>query len=164
MQELKTHPRLNSDSLKPDTVFFKKQIFTAEQKQQIVAAIQEAEKVTSGEIKVHLEPKCPKAPMERALEVFHKLGIHNTEHHNGVLIYIAWQDKKFAVVGDSGIHKVVPPDFWESIKEHMKSHFSKGEFLQGILFAIKETGLHMEKYFPPRADKKNELSDDISEG
>jgi uncharacterized membrane protein len=145
-------------------VFFKKQLFNAEQKQQIVASIQEAEKVTSGEIKVHLEPKCAKDPMTRALEVFHKLGVHKTEHKNGVLIYIAWQDKKFAIVGDSGINAVVPANFWDGTKEVMKGHFSKGEFLEGIRFAIKETGVHLAQYFPHHDDDKNELSDEISEG
>ncbi len=145
-------------------MFFKKQLFTAEQKQLIVASIQEAEKVTSGEIKVHIEPKCAKEPMPRALEVFHQLGVHKTKHKNGVLIYIAWRDKKFAIVGDSGINAVVPVNFWDSTKEAMKSHFSKGEFLEGIRLAIKETGPHLAQYFPHNDDDKNELSDEISEG
>jgi uncharacterized membrane protein len=145
-------------------VFFKKEIFTAEQKQQIVAAIREAEKVTSGQIKVHLEPKCTNEPLKRAIEVFHKLEMHKTTHKNAVLIYIAWQDKKFAIAGDRGIHAVVPANFWDGTKEVMKAHFKKGEFLEGILFAIKETGLHMEQYFPHQDNDKNELSDEISEG
>ena len=145
-------------------MFFKKQIFTDEQKQLIVAAILEAETVTSGQIKVHLEDKCPSEPYKRALEVFHKLGIHKTEHKNGVLIYIAWGDKKFAIIGDKGIHSVVPATFWDGTKEVMKGHFSKGEFLEGILFAIQETGSHLQQYFPHHDGDKNELSDDISEG
>ena len=145
-------------------MLFKKHLFSAEQKQLIVASIQEAEKLTSGEIKVHLEPKCAKEPMARALEVFHKLGVHKTEHKNGVLIYLAWRDKKFAIIGDAGINKVVPANFWDSTKEEMKKHFSKGEFMEGISFAIKETGVHLAQYFPPHNDDKNELSDEISEG
>jgi uncharacterized membrane protein len=145
-------------------VFFNKQIFTAEQKQQIVAAIGEAEKVTSGQIKVHLEEKCPKEPMARALDVFHKLEMHKTTHKNAVLIYLAYGDKKFAIVGDKGIHSVVPANFWDGTKEVMKAHFKKGEFLEGVLFAIKETGLHLEQYFPHQDGDTNELSNDISEG
>jgi uncharacterized membrane protein len=145
-------------------VFFKKQIFTSEQKQQIVAAICEAEKVTSGQIKVHLEAKCPKEPMARALEVFHQLGMHKTTHKNAVLIYLAYGDKKFAIVGDSGIHAVVPANFWDGTKEVMKGHFKKGEFLEGTLFAIKEAGSHLQQYFPHQANDTNELSNEISEG
>ena len=145
-------------------MFQKKQIFTAEQKEQIVGAIREAEKVTSGQIKVHLEAKCSKDALERAVEVFHHLGIHKTRQHNGVLIYIAWRDQKFAIIGDSGINSVVPANFWDGTKEVMKGHFAKGGFLEGILFAINETGSHLEQYFPPQADGKNELSDEISEG
>jgi uncharacterized membrane protein len=145
-------------------VFFKKQIFTDEQKKQIVAAIQQAEKLTSGQIRVHVEAKCPKEPLKRAIEVFHKLEMHKTTHKNAVLIYIAWEDKKFAIAGDSGIHAVVPANFWDSTKEAMKSHFKKGEFLQGILLAIKETGPHLQQYFPHDDNDTNELSDEISEG
>lgn len=145
-------------------MFFNKQIFTAEQKQQIVAAIGEAEKVTSGQIKVHLEAKCPKEAMARALDVFHKLEMQKTTHKNAVLIYLAYSDKKFAIVGDEGIHAVVPANFWHGTKEVMKGHFKKGEFLAGILFAIKETGLHLEQYFPHQDGDTNELSNEISEG
>ena len=149
---------------KPDIVFSKKQIFTNEQKQQIVAAIGEAEKQTSGQIRVHLEEKCPKEPLARAVDVFHKLEMHKTKHKNAVLIYIAWGDKKFAIAGDSGIHAVVPADFWHGTKEVMKGHFKKEEFLAGLLFAIKETGEHLKQYFPHSGNDKNELSDEISEG
>ena len=145
-------------------MFFNKQIFTAQQKKLIVAAIRETEKLTSGQIRVHLEAKCNKEPLVRAVEVFHQLGIHKTEHKNGVLIYIAWRDKKLAIVGDSGIHAVVPANFWDGTKEVMKGHFKKSEFLEGILFAIRETGSHLQQYFPHRNNDINELSDEISEG
>jgi len=145
-------------------VFSKKQIFTDEQKKQIVSAIQEAEKLTSGQIKLHLEEKCPHEALKRAVEVFHKLEMHKTTHKNAVLIYLAWGDKKFAIAGDAGIHAVVPANFWDGTKEVMKSHFKKGEFLEGVLFAIRETGSHLQQYFPHQDDDKNELSDDISEG
>ncbi len=145
-------------------MFSKKEIFTSEQKEQIVAAIKQAENVTSGELRVHLEPNCNEEPLERAVEVFHKLEMHKTEHKNGVLIYIAWKDKKFAIVGDSGINAVVPANFWDGTKEVMKGHFKKGEFLEGIKFAIKEAGAHLKQYFPAQDNDKNELSDDISEG
>ena len=145
-------------------VFFKKRIFNAAQKEQIVSAIRDAEKLTSGEIKVHVEPKCTGDAMHRALQIFHQLGIHKTTHKNGVLIYLATEDRRFAVLGDSGIHAKVPANFWDGTKEVMKAHFKKGELVEGILFAIRETGSHLAQYFPPSADDKNELSDDISEG
>ena len=145
-------------------MLFNKQIFSSAEKQQIVAAIGKAELLTSGEIRVHLEAKCKNGPIERAVEVFHQLGMHNTEHKNAVLLYLAWRDKKFAIIVDSGINAVVPANFWDGTKEVMKGHFSRGEFLEGVLFAITEVGSHLQQYFPCSADDKNELSDEISEG
>ncbi len=145
-------------------MFFKKQLFSDTQKQQIVAAIKSAEQLTSGQIKVHTEPRCKNEPLNRAAEVFNKLEMHKTVHKNGVLIYIAWQDKKFAIIGDSGINAVVPPDFWDATKEKMKQHFKRDEFLEGVIIAVRESGLHLQKYFPHQSSDTNELSDEISEG
>ena len=87
-----------------------------------------------------------------------------TTHANGVLIYIAHDDKKFAIVGDKGINALVPENFWEDIKDRMRGHFKKGEFFRGTVLAIGETGEHLKKYFPHLRDQQNELPNEISEG
>jgi uncharacterized membrane protein len=145
-------------------VFLKKDLFSAAQKKQIIAAIQEAEEMTSGEIRLHFEAKCGKDALERAVEVFSMLGMDKTEQKNATLIYLAWEDKKFAIIGDAGINAVVPATFWDGTKEVMREHFIKSEFLEGVLFAIKETGFHLKQYFPYLDGDKNELSNEISEG
>src|SRR4051794_22870662 len=92
--------------------------FGADEQQLIIEAIRDAEKQTSGEVKVHIEKKCTHPDvMERAKEVFGMLHMHETEARNGVLFYLAYEDRKFAVIGDKGIYEKVAPDFWDSTKE-----------------------------------------------
>ncbi len=141
-----------------------KNFFTEEQKKQIIDAIKTAEKDTSGEIRVHIENKCPGDVLDRALFWFGKLNMHKTELRNGVLFYLAVKSRKFAIIGDEGINKVVPDDFWDKIKENMAAHFKKGEFAEGLVEGILEAGKALKKYFPYQSDDVNELSDDISFG
>jgi len=141
-----------------------KNFFTEEDKRKIVLAIKEAEKNTSGEIRIHIENKCPGDPVDRALYWFGKLKMHQTELRNGVLFYLAVKSRKFAIIGDEGINKAVPDDFWEKIKEKMAAHFKKGEFTEGLVKGILDAGEALKKYFPYKQDDVNELSDDISFG
>lgn len=139
--------------------------FTEEEQQYIIEAIQEAEKQTSGEVKVHIEKKCPLPDvMERAKEVFLFLNLHQTAERNGVLFYLAYEDRKFAVLGDKGIDEKVNPDFWNSTKELLRNHFRAGEFKEGLSRGIQEAGLQLKKHFPYQSGDINELPDDISFG
>ena len=145
-------------------MLFNKSFFSKEEKEAIVKAIAEAEAMTSGEIRVHVESRCKNENvLDRAVEVFYNLKMNTTAQQNGVLIYLAHEDHKFAILGDKGINHVVPANFWDSIKEVMREHFKKDEFFQGVVFAIKETGFHLKQYFPLQHNDKNELSNEISE-
>jgi uncharacterized membrane protein len=142
-----------------------RRFLTTAQKEQIVRAIQAAERQTSGEIRVHVESSVDGAdPLERAQAVFKQLGMDRTELHNGVLIYLAVLDRKFAIIGDAGIDRVVPDDFWEETKEIIRSHFSAGRFVEGIVYGIQSAGEHLKTHFPYCAGDVNELDDEISEG
>ncbi|MGD2035470.1 MAG: TPM domain-containing protein [Bacteroidales bacterium] len=140
------------------------QLFTKEEKDRVLEAIRSAEKNTSGEIRVHLENKCSEDVLDRASFLFGKLNMHKTEKRNGVLFYIAVQDKKFAILGDGGINDVTPDDFWDSIKEIMASFFREGKFSEGLAKGIEMAGNALQEYFPYQADDVNELDDDISFG
>ncbi|MFD0798702.1 TPM domain-containing protein [Maribacter chungangensis] len=137
---------------------------SAEEEQEIVAAILEAEKNTSGEIRVHIESHTRLDHYERAKEVFHLLKMDNTKEENGVLLYVAVNDRKFAICGDKGINRVVPKDFWESTKEIIQSHFKAGKFKEGILQGVLKAGTELEKHFPWGHGDTNELSNEISKG
>jgi len=141
-----------------------KDIFTDQEQQQIREAIQEAELNTSGEVKVHIENLCKEDTMDRAAFIFEKLEMHKTELRNGVLIYLALKDRKFAILGDIGINQKVPEGFWNSTSELMLNSFKSGDFLNGLIKGVKEAGLQLKAHFPYQKDDKNELSDDISFG
>ncbi|AOW09376.1 TPM domain-containing protein [Flavobacterium gilvum] len=135
-----------------------------EDEQEIVEAIRVAEKNTSGEIRVHIEKTTSLVPYERAKEVFHELKMNETELKNGVLIYLAVEDKTFAICGDKGINDVVVTDFWDSTRDAMVAQFKQGNFKQGLIDGILKAGNELKKYFPWQEGDTNELSNEISKG
>lgn len=139
-----------------------KLLFNPEEKKEIITAIGKAESNTSGEIKLHVERKCKGDVLARAVSVFKVLKMHKTELHNGVLFYLAVDDKKFAIIGDSGIDKVVPDNFWNDVKEEVIAHFKDQNLAHGLTQGILMAGEKLKEFFPHQADDVNELSDDIS--
>ncbi|MBO0951597.1 TPM domain-containing protein [Fibrella forsythiae] len=140
-------------------------ILTPDQQQQVIAAIRQAERETSGEIRVHIEASCPDGdPIKRAIDVFGHLGMHQTKEQNGVLFYLAHDDRKFAILGDSGIDAKVPADFWASTKELMRRYFAVNDYTTGLSQGIERAGQHLKAFFPRASDDINELPDDISFG
>lgn len=136
--------------------------FSLEQKQKIKFAITQAERNTSGEIRVHVENRCNGDALEETKMLFSKLGMHNTAQRNGVLFFIAVKDKKFAVWSDEDINSKVPADFWDLIKNKMEEDFAKGNFTDGLILAIISAGVQLKKYFPLQENDENELSNEIS--
>ena len=137
---------------------------TREDEQEIVEAIRAAEKNTSGEIRVHIEKTTKMEAYDRAMEVFHELNMDETELKNGVLIYLAVEDRHFVICGDKGIDDVVQDDFWNCTRDIMAVEFKKGDFKQGLIDGIRRAGEQLQKYFPFTDDDKNELSNEISKG
>ena len=135
---------------------------TKEEEAEVVEAIRIAEKNTSGEIRVHLEKKTTIAPLDRAVEVFHRLKMTNTKNRNGVIFYVAVKSKQFAIYGDENINKKVGADFWNSTRDTMTNHFKKGENKLALVNGIIKAGEQLKHHFPYESDDKNELSDDIS--
>ncbi|MER3445972.1 MAG: hypothetical protein C4291_03670 [Candidatus Dadabacteria bacterium] len=137
-------------------------LISGEERERIVQAIKNAESKSSGEIRVHIEYRCPTEPLKRAREVFEKLGMANTKEKNGVLIYIAVGDRKLAVIGDSGIHNKVSPEFWHQVKEGIKGELARGQFCRGICLGIEIIGEKLNELFPPHPDDVDELRDEPS--
>lgn len=136
--------------------------FTNQQQENIQQAIMDAELDTSGEIRVHIENTCNEDVMDHALKIFYKLEMEKTENRNGVLFYLAVKNRKFAIIGDKGIHEAVPENFWDNVRNNMLSHFRENRFTEGLIEAIAEAGSKLKKYFPYQSSDKNELSNDIS--
>lgn len=138
--------------------------FTEENKLQITNAIRVAETNTSGEIRVHIEKKCIGDVLDRAAYFFEKLEMHKTRLRNGVLFYLAIEDRKFAILGDAGINQKVPGDFWESTKEAVLEKFRDGLVAEGLSAGILKAGEQLKVHFPYHESDVNELSNDISFG
>jgi len=136
--------------------------FSKEEKKQITDAIGQAELNTSGEIRLHVEGRCKLDVLDRAAYVFEKLEMHKTAQRNGVLFYLAVYDRKFAILGDGGINKLVHEDFWDEIKETMLGYFKERKFADGISKGILMAGEQLKANFPYQSDDVNELSDEIS--
>ncbi len=138
------------------------EFLTAQEEKRIVEAIQQAEKNTSGEIRVHLESSIEKPSMQHAQEVFKLIGMQNTKEDNGVLFYVDVANNVFAALGDKGIDNVVPDDFWDSVKNIVISAFKQQKYADGLVAGILEVGNKLKQYFPYQADDVNELPDEIS--
>jgi len=138
--------------------------FSEEAKSLIVDEVKNAEKSTSGEIRVHIENRCKGDVMDCAAFVFEKLEMHKTELRNGVLFYLAVKDHKFAIIGDAGINAAVPDNFWDEVKERMLEEFKLERFAEGLIDGIQMAGEKLKEFFPYQADDINELPDDISFG
>jgi uncharacterized membrane protein len=128
----------------------------------IVAAIQEAERETSGEIRIHVQPKSLGGDIRTVAErTFERLGMTKTALRNGVLLFIATEEQRFVILGDRGINDKVPAGFWDEIAAKLTIRFKNGEFTDGIVEAIEAAGAHLGQYFPRAADDVNELPDEI---
>lgn len=139
-----------------------KSFFTSLEKEDIALAIKNAELDTSGEIRVHIEETCRGDVMDRAADIFKKLDMHKTELRNGVLFYLAVKNRKFAVIGDAGINKVVPENFWDVVRDTLLNRFRDNHFATGLAEGIEMAGKQLKKFFPYHKDDINELPDEIS--
>jgi uncharacterized membrane protein len=130
----------------------------------IVGAIQEAESKTSAEIRVYIQRgELAIDPLFAAQKRFHQLGMHRTSEHNGVLIFVAPRARKFAVIGDQGIHERCGDGYWQTVVDAMGGHFRNERFSDAIIGAIQDVGGVLARHFPKVSDDENELSDEIVE-
>ncbi len=141
-------------------------LFSTTEEQEIIAAIKQAERGTSGEIRLFVEDFCMRDhPVERAEEVFRLFGMFNTKDRNAVLIYFAEKSRQFAIWGDTGIHERVGYQFWDAEKHLLRSHFQRDEKTEGVIQAVALIGSRLKEYFPTdEHENDNELPDEIIYG
>jgi uncharacterized membrane protein len=141
----------------------RKPLFTDEQQQQIVSAIQASEQLTSGEIRVYVESRCRYVnPLHRAAEIFAGLNMEKTAARNGVLVYVALKDRQLALFGDQGINQKVGSAFWNQQVKNIIGHFNKADYAGGIAKVVAEIGAALQTHFPfDKGTDRNELPDDI---
>ena len=141
----------------------KPDFFSQKEQEDILKAITEAEKRTSGEIRIFIESRCKYVePLDRASEIFHNLMMDKTAQRNAVLLYLAVKDHQLAIFADEGIHMKTGKDFWKKEVQVMLTHFNKHDFAAGIVHVVKEIGDALIYHFPYLENvDKNELPDDI---
>lgn len=133
--------------------------------ERIVGAIKEVEAKTSGEVRVYVQRgHFEGEALPRAEKKFLELGMERTRERNGVLIFVAPREQKFAVIGDEGIHQKCGQQFWQELVEKMRVHFQEEEFTGALVEAIDSAGRLLARYFPKSSDRGNELPDSIVEG
>ncbi|MDD4930290.1 MAG: TPM domain-containing protein [Gallionella sp.] len=143
-----------------------RRVFSPQILTNIERAIHEAEALHAGQIRFAVEAALDLSPLlagqtarERAIEVFSELHVWDTEHNNGVLIYLLLADRDVEIVCDRGIHALLGAAFWEAICQQMEAAFREGQFEAGVLAGIEAVGVHLARHFPVRRDKLNELPD-----
>ena len=143
----------------------KRMLFKPEEQSLITAAIQKAERCTSGEVRVYVESRCSYMDaLDRAVEIFAKMGMFATQERNAVLVYVALKDHQLAVFGDEGIHKKVGQEYWNKEVSKMIRDFNRDNYVEGIAGCVEDIGEALEKHFPYTDKDKNELSDEIEFG
>ncbi len=135
---------------------------SSEEQAEVVAAIGTAEERTSGEVRVHIEMRCRRDPLERAARVFDRLGMRKTMERNGVLVYCALEDRKFALYGDAGIHQRVGDAFWRKLAADVLEQIRGKRLSAGLCLAVEQIGTQLATHFPRQTDDRNELTDQIS--
>ena len=115
----------------------------------IVAAIAAAERETSGRIRVLVARHLTTDPVAAAGRHFRKMGLDGSPGRNGILIFVAPRSRRFAVVGDQGVHEQCGDAFWTELAAAMEGHFKRGDFTEGIVHGIERAGELLAAHFPP---------------
>jgi uncharacterized membrane protein len=148
----------------PDTPAWVERVFTTSDLDAIATAVASAERGTSGEIRVHFDQRSPGDALAQARRLFRSLGMERTQQRNGVLLYLALEDRKFAVFGDEGIHAEVGHGFWDSVRDVLQRELRADRPRVAVVAAVEEIGRVLGQYFPARPDDTNELSNTVSVG
>ena len=141
-----------------------RRLLSAEDERRVVDAIRAAERRTSGEIRVHVQARCAADALDEAARVFEGLGMTRTAARNGVLVFLAVDDRKFAIVGDRGIHARVGASFWDGLRDLLAGRLREGRAADGLVEVVESIGAQLQRAFPRAGDDRNELADDLSQG
>lgn len=138
--------------------------FSNQESDILVGQIAGIEQNTIGELRIHVEDLCDQDPYQRAVEVFNKLEMYKTVSKSGILIYLATEDKKLAIIGDKGIHDKVGTDYWTKIVVEVKQLFNQKSVFDGVNYGVEQVGKVLIEHFPEHNKPVNELSNEISYG
>ena len=141
-----------------------RRLLSREDERRLVSAIRAAERGSSGEVRVHVQGRCAGDPLDEAARVFEALGMTRTAARNGVLVFLAVDDRKLAIVGDRGIHARVGAPFWDELRDRLAAALREGRPADGLVEVVEAIGAELGRGFPRSGDDRNELADDLSYG
>jgi uncharacterized membrane protein len=141
-----------------------KEFFNNMDHDKIVAAIAEAEKHTTGEIRVYVSHRNVEDVRRVATHQFMKLGLDKTKHRNAVLIFVAPRSRNFAILGDAAVHAKCGESFWVRVTEEIRQHFQKGDFMSGLIHGIQTAGKLLAEHFPRHGTGHDELPHPLVDG
>jgi uncharacterized membrane protein len=143
-----------------------RRVFPSASLKKIEHAIAEMEQTHAGQIRFAVESALEIKPLfagqtarERAIEVFSYLRVWDTEHNNGVLIYLLLADRDVEIIADRGVHAKLGQSTWEAVCRDMEAAFRRGQFEEGVLDGIRSVGAHLARHYPHTGTKINELPD-----
>jgi uncharacterized membrane protein len=143
----------------------KRRLLRAIDTEKLQHAIAEAERRTSGEIRVSVARFFWGDISKVAWRAFGRLGMAETAQRNGVLFFVVPVRRRFVVLGDQGIHEKVGPEFWEKVASAVSDKFRSGDFNGGLIEGIETVGRELAAHFPYDAETdRNELPDDVDFG
>ncbi len=132
----------------------------------IQQAVHAAERETDGQIRVVVEDSLPLSELlrgtstrERALEVFSRLRIWDTQHNSGVLVYLLFADRAVEIIADRGVHEKVGARVWENLCRAMETEFRGTRFESGLIDGVAAIGRVLSEHFPSTGQRRNELPD-----
>ncbi|MEW6195741.1 MAG: TPM domain-containing protein [Bacteroidota bacterium] len=142
------------------------EFFTDDDFLRISKKIKEAEKNTSGEIRISIKEKSSWLEKKKDIRTlaekeFYKLNMHTTRDNTGILLFLLLAEKKFYILADKGINEKVDQSVWDKIRNEMQNEFKEGHFTNGILLGIENVGNTLSRHFPIKSDDTNELSNRI---
>lgn len=137
-------------------------LVNSDDQQRLLDKIARIEKRSSGEVRIHVTNRPVKDPLQAARKTFTSLGMSGTMRRNGVLVFLSLPSRKFAIVGDEGIDRVTPPDYWDALRDAMAEHFAAGSYTEGLLGVLEHVEAVLVEHFPYEAGDVDELPDEIS--
>jgi uncharacterized membrane protein len=124
----------------------------------IEAAVQRAENSAQAQIRVVIEAALPalevvkhRTPRDRAVQLFAMLRVWDTEHNNGVLLYLGLADRVVEIVADRGLGACVPAEQWQAVCRQLEARFGAGDFANGTVAGVDAIGALLARHFPRRA-------------
>ena len=139
-----------------------KTFISALDEKRLTDAIQAAEKKTTGQFRIFISSKPAPDPLATAQKHFTQLNMHNTQHRNAILLFIAPKSQTFAIIGDTAIHEKCGTPFWQSLTEEMTPHLKSAHYTEALLQALTKAADLLTTHFPATANQKDELPNDIA--